>query len=411
MDNLLSDIFCQLLSVIIDGLTNVGHFIPMVDDGGGDEVTRFIDKWAGILINNLGTFTRNTLMTSYPISLARTILAIGILFVLGYEMWPVIQGRRAPDITVLLKPFLLFAIITGWGPFVTAMMRPGELMTEGGRSFYETQWQKMGNLEKTCRDHQTRIDSLRNAQLAAALAELEGDKEIVKQESEDPGAMEEVTEDEEHDTSWLGEKIEALKEAITSKFKALWTVIKDQLENVFKNLMEWITGLFEKIIKWLSCLYLQMNFYGIMMIGQIGLGVLALFGPIIFAMSIFDVWSDNWARWMMQFLSYSLYGFLAYLVMGYTYAIVFYELETYNQTLSGIQTVEDLAGKDTVTDVLSRNFGVLLNWVVALWTGGYCMKFVPELAAVIFNAQASGAAASAADALKGGVKSTVNLVK
>ena len=223
--------------------------------------------------------------------------------------------------------------------------------------------------------------------------------------------MEEVTEDEEHDTSWLGEKIEALKEAITSKFKALWTVIKDQLENVFKNLMEWITGLFEKIIKWLSCLYLQMNFYGIMMIGQIGMGVLALFGPIIFAMSIFDVWSDNWARWMMQFLSYSLYGFLAYLVMGYTYAIVFYELETYNQTLSGIQTVEDLAGKDTVTDVLSRNFGVLLNWVVALWTGGYCMKFVPELAAVIFNAQASGAAASAADALKGGVKSTVNLVK
>lgn len=411
MDNLLSDIFCQLLSVIIDGLTNIGHFVPMVDDGGGDEVTKFIDKWAGILINNLGTFTKNTLMTSYPISLARTILAIGILFVLGYEMWPVIQGKRAPDITVLLKPFLLFAIITGWSPFVTAMMRPGELMTEGGRSFYEAQWQKMGDLEKTCRDHQTRIDSLRNAQLAAAMAELEGDKEIVKQESEDPGAMEEVTEDEEHDNSWLGEKIEALKEAVTSKFKALWTVIKDQLENVFKNLMEWITGLFEKIIKWLSCLYLQMNFYGIMMIGQIGMGVLALFGPIIFAMSIFDVWSDNWARWMMQFLSYSMYGFLAYLVMGYTYAIVFYELETYNQTLSGIQTVEDLAGKDKVTDVLSRNFGVLLNWVVALWTGGYCMKFVPELAAVIFNAQASGAAASAADAMKGGVKSTVNLVK
>ena len=179
----------------------------------------------------------------------------------------------------------------------------------------------------------------------------------------------------------------------------------------FKSLMEWLTGWFEKIVKWISCLYLQMNFYGIMMVGQIGMGVLALFGPVIFALSIFDVWSNSWASWIMQFLAYSMYGFLAYLVMGYTYAIVFYEMEKYADTLSSIKTVEDLAGKDGVSDVLSRNFGVLLNWVVALWTGGYCMKFVPELAAVVFNAQASGAAASAADALKGGVKSTVNMVK
>lgn len=409
MNTILADIFSHLAGAILDGLSKSHHFAPMVASGG-DEVTRFIDKWAGILINNLGTFTENQLMTADGVSLARTILAVGILFVLGYELWPVIQGRRAPDIIVLLKPFLLFAIITGWTPFVKTFMVVEKKMTEGGRSFYEAQWQKMGSLEDSCRVAQTRIDSLRNAQLAAALAELEGDKEIVKQESEDPGSMEDVTE-EEHDTSWLGEQIESLKEAITSKFKALWTVIKDQMENVFKNLMEWLTGLFEKIIKWLSCLYLQMNFYGIMMIGQIGMGVLALFGPIIFALSIFEVWGDNWARWIMQFLSYSLYGFLAYLVMGYTYAIVFYELETYAKTLQGIKTVEDLAGKDGMTDVMSRNFGVLLNWVVALWTGGYCMKFVPELAAIIFNAQTSGAAASAADAMKSGVKSTINIVK
>ena len=412
MDTILLDVFGQLLSAILDGLSNAGHHFPVVGTGGGgDEVTKFIDKWAGVLINNLGTFTKETLLKADAVGLARTILSIGILFVLGYEMWPVIQGKRSPDITVLLKPFLLFGVITGWTGFVNGMMKPGELMTSGGRTFYETQWQKMGSLEDSCRVMQTRIDSLRNVQVAEALAELEGDKEMVKQESEEPGSMEEVTGEEEHDTSWLGEKIEALKEAITSKFKALWTVIKDQLENVFKSLMEWLTGWFEKIVKWISCLYLQMNFYGIMMVGQIGMGVLALFGPVIFALSIFDVWSNSWASWIMQFLAYSMYGFLAYLVMGYTYAIVFYEMEKYADTLSSIKTVEDLAGKDDISDVLSRNFGVLLNWVVALWTGGYCMKFVPELAGVIFNAQASGAAASAADALKGGVKSTVNVVR
>ena len=412
MDTLLLDFFGSLLTSFIDGLSNMGHFMPRMDLGGGsDEVTRFIDKWAGILINNLGTFTKETLLKNDAVGLARTILSIGILFVLGYELWPVIQGKRSPDITVLLKPFLLFAVITGWNGFVTAMMRPGELMTEGGRTFYEEQWQKMGSIEDSCRVMQTRIDSLRNAQVAEALAELEGDKEMVKQESQDPGAMEEGEEEKEANKGWIGRQIDKLKNFITSKFKALWTVIKNQLENVFKSLIEWITGIFERIVKWISCLYLQMNFYGIMMIGQIGMGVLALFGPILFALSIFDVWSNSWASWMMQFLAYSMYGFLAYLVMGYTYAIVFYEMEKYADTLSTIKTVQDLAGRDGVTDVLSRNFGVLLNWVVALWTGGYCMKFVPELAAVVFNAQTSGAAASAADALKGGLKSTVNMVK
>ena len=280
MDTILLDVFGQLLSAILDGLSNAGHHFPVVGTGGGgDEVTKFIDKWAGVLINNLGTFTKETLLKADAVGLARTILSIGILFVLGYEMWPVIQGKRSPDITVLLKPFLLFGVITGWTGFVNGMMKPGELMTSGGRTFYETQWQKMGSLEDSCRVMQTRIDSLRNVQVAEALAELEGDKEMVKQESEEPGSMEEVTGEEEHDTSWLGEKIEALKEAITSKFKALWTVIKDQLENVFKSLMEWLTGWFEKIVKWISCLYLQMNFYGIMMVGQIGMGVLALRVP------------------------------------------------------------------------------------------------------------------------------------
>ncbi len=410
MNTIIADIFSHLAGAILDGLSKSHHFAPiMVSEGEG--VTKFIDKWAGILINNLGTFTQNQLMTADGVSLARTILAVGILFVLGYEMWPVIMGRRAPDIIVLLKPFLLFAVITGWTPFVKTFMVVEKEMTEGGRSFYEKQWKEIPKLELKCDSLQNHVEKLRQEQLSQALAELEGDKEIVKQESEDPGSMEEVTGEEEHDSSWLGDKIEELKESITSKFKALWTVIKDQMENVFKSLMEWLTGLFEKIIKWLSCLYLQMNFYGIMMIGQIGMGVLALFGPIIFALSIFDVWGDNWARWIMQFLSYSLYGCLAYLVMGYTYAIVTYELETYRQTLEAIKTVEDLAGKDGVTDVLSRKFGVLLNWVVALWTGGYCMKFVPELAAIIFNAQTSGAAASAADAMKSGVKSTINIVK
>ena len=180
MDTLLLEIFSQLLAAVMDGLSNMGHFIPMMDTGGGgDEVTRFIDKWAGILINNLGTFTKETLLKDNAVGLARTILSIGILFVLGYEMWPVIQGKRSPDITVLLKPFLLFGVITGWNGFVTAMMRPGELMTEGGRAFYEAQWQKMGSLEDSCRVMQTRIDSLRNAQVAEAPLVVRVDPKIL----------------------------------------------------------------------------------------------------------------------------------------------------------------------------------------------------------------------------------------
>jgi putative aldouronate transport system permease protein len=55
MDTILLDVFGQLLSSILDGLSNAGHHFPVVGTGGGgDEVTKFIDKWAGVLINNLG---------------------------------------------------------------------------------------------------------------------------------------------------------------------------------------------------------------------------------------------------------------------------------------------------------------------------------------------------------------------
>jgi hypothetical protein len=84
MDTILLDVFGQLLSAILDGLSNAGHHFPVVGTGGGgDEVTKFIDKWAGVLINNLGTFTKETLLKADAVGLARTILSIGILFVLG----------------------------------------------------------------------------------------------------------------------------------------------------------------------------------------------------------------------------------------------------------------------------------------------------------------------------------------
>ena len=87
-------------------------------------------------------------------------------------------------------------------------------------------------------------------------------------------------------------------------------------------------------------------------------------------------------------------------------------MQAYEKTLQkAINTSGAANGLNEWAPSFAGQLGVTLNWVVCLWVGGYAMKFVPELAGVICSAPGSSAAAGAADAMKGGVKGTINLIK
>ena len=173
-------------------------------------------------------------------------------------------------------------------------------------------------------------------------------------------------------------------------FDVTLKMIAEVMTKVLDDLSQVIMGWIEKIIKWISVIFLNFNFIGILMIGQIGMGILGIVGPIMFGMSIFEVWHNAWAEWMMKFFSYSLYGWLAYTVMGYCYGLVYFEMQAYEKTLQkAINTSGAANGLNEWAPSFAGQLGVTLNWVVCLWVGGYAMKFVPELAGVICRHQAA----------------------
>ena len=415
---LVDGLFSSLIGFSKSGFDVLHHMMLTAGDGIDwldQVVTGFVDKWAAGVIGEIYRLTDSYFLSRSGtlVGAARQIAAICVMFYLGYEMWPVILGRKAPDVLALLRPFLIAMILNAWPSFVTAMRAPGRTLETQGKLFFVAQWNKMGNLELECEKLQAQLNNKRDSVFALHWEELQGIKDaVMSYENYDTNH-----EDGESFGEWLEN---TLKDKLEGKWgtgwwlkiKQLWnakdtaaTMLSEVLKKFLDDAGQYISSWIEKILKWLSVLFLNFNFLGILMIGQIAMGVLAIFGPIMFAISITEVWHNAWAEWMMKFFSYSMYAFLAYLVMGFIYGLVFYELKDYNKNL----TFALNSDWDGYTASFGRQFGRLVNWLVALWVGGYCMKFVPELAGIIFNVQGSGAAAGAADAMKGGVKSTMGV--
>ena len=414
---LLTGIFSVVTSLADGGYNILHNVVTDVDIDWLDQVvTGLVDKWAAGVVGEIYRLTDSYFLSRNGtlIYTANRIAAICVLFYIGYEMWPVILGRRAPDVLSLLRPFLIAMILNAWPAFITAMRAPGRVLESQGKTFFVAQWNKMGNLEMECEKLHAQLNNKRDSVFAKHWEELRGIKDAaLSYENYD-------TNHEDGESTWewivnnIKDKLDGhMTSGVVLELKKLWNakdasaaMLGEVLRKFLDDAGQYISSWIEKLLKWLSVLYLNFNFLGILMIGQIALGVLAIFGPIMFAISITEVWHNAWAEWMMKFFSYSMYAFLAYLVMGFIYGLVFYELKDYNKNL----TFALNSDWDGYTASFGRQFGRLVNWLVALWVGGYCMKFVPELAGMIFSVAGSGAAAGAADAMKGGVKSTMGVV-
>lgn len=426
--NALGDVLVNADGTITNILHNLGRCDVVSDQvvDVTDQITKFVDEYASLLINHLGEFTQNNLLSEGLVPIARHIGAMGILLYIGYDMWPVIMGRKVPDFTVYLKPIIIATFIANWGGVINtlyAISGNGENagLTKAGRDFYQYQWEQLRTVHSRIEVLRDSLAEAADKEVGRSGSEVVGTTNLIESEGKDPGSNTPVstseTSDEEQSiidkaTDLFDRAWDQITDAITTKLEALGQILEDKIASFINSIQMSIFRIIQALIEFLCTLYLQTNFYGIMMIGQIGLGILALFGPIMLAMSIFEVWSNAWADWLMKFLALSTYGFLAYIVMGYTYSIVYYELLRQEQILVQTNAMITAHGFASVQDVFVKNFGILINWVIGLMTGGYCMRFVPELANMIFNTNAGGgAASSAAGAMKEGAKSTIKFVR
>ena len=134
--------------------------------------------------------------------------------------------------------------------------------------------------------------------------------------------------------------------------------------------------LFDKIMMFMSLVLWRIGWWSTIFIQQIMLGMLTIFGPIMWAFSILSKWEGAWAKWTIRYLTVHFYGAMLYFVG-------FYVLLLFDIVLS-IQ-VEQL---QAIIDSTESFHGYIKT---AFMTAGYllaasvisvkCLSLVPDLAA------------------------------
>ena len=373
--------------------------------GGG--VIGFFDEYCEKLVNSLTIFSETILSNVSFISTAHSLLTIGTLFILGYEMWPVIMGRKSPDILVLLRPFLISCALAGWGGIVSSLNEVQHSFTNVGKQLRDSKWQEIATAQKQLQKNIHTCDSIYMERNAENLLIFMFTKNGVEEQAKnDPGFFEQFTDVIKEYATGIYSSIRALFTTVVGAATGDLSMIFDQLRPILRSMQHFVYRCVQTVLMIICQLYFQTHFLGICMIGYIGMGVLAIFGPLMFGLSVFDPWRNLWADWIMKYMSLAIYPFLAYVVMAYLYGITQYEIEQCVKITS--QAVEDLNNNHAQLweEIISTDHALMVYYLVLFWVGGYALKFVPELAGMIFpggGGSAASAAAGFADGLKPGV--------
>ena len=75
-----------------------------------------------------------------------------------------------------------------------------------------------------------------------------------------------------------------------------------------------IIVLIDKIGIFLALLMWRIGWWGTVYVQQIMLGMLTIFGPIMWAFSILPKWEGAWAKWIIRYLTVHFYGAMLYFV-------------------------------------------------------------------------------------------------
>ena len=302
----------------------------------------------------------------FAIDLARYVFSIGLWLYIGYEMWPCILGKKAPDVTKLLRPALLTMVISCWAFFYLEFNWVKETLTVSGRTTYITQQNEILNAERLIEERINRIDSIHKRALAKCLAEEYGLAQYENVAASDDLDMEAMADE------WLQKKMEENK--VT------------RVQAVIIGAENFVFTIVEDVIKWLGQIYLYLFFCGIIVIGELACIILGMFGPIAFGMSMFRNFRNMWANWIKSYLTFALYPFLGYIAMAYVSWVVRYFLDKQ----AGLVGVGDEQEWEKVISFTYGHFGILINYVIALFTGGYVLKAVPGMARMVFEGPSSG---------------------
>ena len=332
-----------------------------------------IDESLDKLLVAMETFPKSAVLGD-TVGYARVIGLCLALCVGSYEAWMMMLGRRVMDIMKILRIIGLSICITSSSWICTQLASPGKALENTTKAMAKAKNKQVAALElKVAQKQSAYLDRLR---------EVQDSIETAKQ-------VQEIGED----AHWGDKRIysmENLGETINNYAQRAAVAAETKVS-------EWIND----VIRFIGELIFQMSYYGMLVAQRIFLTIMAVFAPIMFALSIVPPWSNAWSQWVSKYLSLSLWGFVVYMCLYYIDFILMYNLQedltAYGKLLQG-----QVDSWSQIGALGLQGIGSNCMYAMGMLVGAYVIRFVPEVASWLIPGGVSSSAGSAAGGVAAG---------
>ncbi len=159
---------------------------------------------------------------------------------------------------------------------------------------------------------------------------------------------------------------------------------------------------FDKIMIFFSLVTFRIGWWATIYVQQIMLGMLTIFGPIMWAFSILPKWEGSWAKWITRYLTVHFYGAMLYFV-GF-YVLLLFDIVISIQT-ENLQEIVNSPGN--FQGYLQNTFLTAGYMLAASIVALKCLNLVPDLAAwMIPEGDVSFSARSFGEGVASGAKTS-----
>ncbi|MCG6190852.1 hypothetical protein [Maribellus maritimus] len=217
------------------------------------------------------------------VDLARATGGIAAFFYISKRIYEQLIADNPVSILPLLRPFALLLVITFWGPFVNLLLAPTKGLTALSEAVYAD---KKYIVKEKLEEKQQAI--------------LSTDLPLFYENEEKEAAL------------WdKGINLLLTSYNIISG-RAVQNQVSFYLMDALRQLLE---SFFEVLVYLVAFLR---TVFGVLLV---------IFGPLVFALSIFDGFQDNYLQWIARFVNVNLYLPVALLILSIVQEILIYVLD------------------------------------------------------------------------------------
>lgn len=217
------------------------------------------------------------------VDMARAIGGIAAFFYISKRIYEQLIADNPVSLLPLLRPFAFVLVITFWGVFVNLLMVPTNGLAKLSDSIYASKKHIVAQ----------RLDEKQQAILSTDLPLF--------------------YENEEKEASLWDKGINML---LTTYNIITGRAIRNQINfYIMDGVRQILESLFEVVV------------YMIAFLRTIFCVLLVIFGPLVFALSIFDGFQDNYLQWIARFINVNLYLPIALIILSLVQEVLIYVLE------------------------------------------------------------------------------------